>query len=74
MKCFQSSDLNVSSSVRWTQAENGEIKSDLELKILKSQNLAIFRNHTHCTDFSFDRPGLCSGLGTEIKDVMKDIR
>ena len=56
MKSFQSYDLNVSSSVRYTQAENGEIKSDLELKILKSQNLSIFRNHTHCRDFSFDRP------------------
>ena len=56
MKCFQSYDLNVSSSVRYTGAENGEIKSDLELKILKSQNLTIFRSHTQWTDFSFDRP------------------
>ena len=73
MKSFQSYDLNVSSSVRYTEAANGEIKSDLELKILKSQNLTIFRNHTHWTDFSFDRPH-SDWPPTEIRPVMKEER
>ena len=55
MKCFQSYDLNVSSSVRYTGAENGEIKVRFGAENPKSQNLTIFRSHTQWTDFSFDR-------------------